>query len=166
MHKSTSMPSLRLHSLNAVQDLAIIVQVKHLSSEMQLWPWVKSKVIGPRKDYTDLNHENNNCLIILENVQAMPIKCALKIVVCIIFHILLFLGFCVLLLQDHEKKLQITKSRRTSDYNYWKECISHYIQEEDVEQLEQKRAKIQSDWWLCVCVSVSVCLSACVCHVC
>ena len=30
--------------------------------------------------HTDLNHENNKCLIILETVQAMPIKFAVKIV--------------------------------------------------------------------------------------
>ena len=30
--------------------------------------------------YTDLNHENNKCLIISESIQAMPIKFAVKIV--------------------------------------------------------------------------------------
>ena len=30
--------------------------------------------------HTDLNHENNKCLIISEHIQAIPIKCAVKIV--------------------------------------------------------------------------------------
>ena len=30
--------------------------------------------------HTDLNHENNKCLIISETIQAMPIKFAVKIV--------------------------------------------------------------------------------------
>ena len=30
--------------------------------------------------HTDLNHDNNKCLIISETIQAMPIKCAVKIV--------------------------------------------------------------------------------------
>ena len=32
------------------------------------------------EDHTDLNHENNKCSIILEKVQAMPIKFAVMIV--------------------------------------------------------------------------------------
>ena len=32
------------------------------------------------QDHTDLNHENNKCLIISETIQAMPIKFAVKIV--------------------------------------------------------------------------------------
>ena len=30
--------------------------------------------------HTDLNHENNKCLILSETVQAMPVKFAVKIV--------------------------------------------------------------------------------------
>ena len=46
--------------------------------------------------HTDLNHENNKCLIISETFQAMPIKSAVKIVqleVYIIFSILMTLTF-------------------------------------------------------------------------
>ena len=32
------------------------------------------------QDHTDRNHEHNKCLIISEAIQAMPIKCAVKIV--------------------------------------------------------------------------------------
>ena len=42
------------HSLNTVRDMAIIVETKHVKFEMQLWPWVKNKVIRLTKDYKDL----------------------------------------------------------------------------------------------------------------
>ena len=43
------------HSLNTVREMAIIVQVKHLSSlGRSCGPSLKSEVIGLRKDYIDL----------------------------------------------------------------------------------------------------------------
>ncbi|XP_076468214.1 transient receptor potential cation channel subfamily M member-like 2 [Babylonia areolata] len=49
-------------------------------------------------------------------------------------------------LKDHASKIQIVKFRRTADYNFWKECINHYIDEEQAEQVERDRAKTQSDF--------------------
>ena len=75
-------------------------------------------------------------------------------------------------LQDQGAKISVVKPRHKSDYNYWKECINHYIKEEDAEQLEQKRAKTQSDrcflrvlgcLWVCVLGCLGVCAWACMC---
>ena len=41
------------HLKYTVWDIAIIVQVENVKFEMKLWPWVKSMVIGLRKDYID-----------------------------------------------------------------------------------------------------------------
>ncbi|KAL8598697.1 hypothetical protein ACOMHN_033261 [Nucella lapillus] len=48
-------------------------------------------------------------------------------------------------LKDHASKIQIVKFRHTSDYNFWKECINQYSEEEQAEKLEQQRSRNQTD---------------------
>ena len=47
---------------------------------MRMLPVVIILTLSFIKGHTDLNHENNKCLIILQTVQAMPMKFDIKIV--------------------------------------------------------------------------------------
>ena len=52
----------------------------HLTSQILIMKIIIVRLLFPIKNVTDFDHENNNCSIILETIQAVPIKFAVKIV--------------------------------------------------------------------------------------
>ena len=71
--------SLASHSSAAVE--VIIVKLGTLTtSEMRMRRMLIILTLTFIQGHTDLNHENNKCLIISETIQAMPITFSVKIV--------------------------------------------------------------------------------------
>ena len=79
--------------------------------------------------HTDLNHENNKCLIISENIQAMPIKFAVKIVRLKINMTIVSPMILTFTSQGHD--LDVTSASQTwllFNLQYLGQYLSYYIQ--------------------------------------
>ena len=71
--------SLDCDSSDSIEDIIIKLGTVIASDMLRHQVFIKSNVTFIQ-GYTDLNHENNKCLIISEAIQAMPITFAVKIV--------------------------------------------------------------------------------------